>query len=317
MTVGADYLRDYLMSYQFTDNANYIMHTADAFGQFDWNPTERLNVIAGLRFDYFSDSNVRHLSPHLGMMYKIGNCSLRGSYSQGFRSPTLKEMYMVFNMANMMMIYGNPDLKSETSHNFSLSAEYTKNRYNFSVTGYYNLVHNRINTVYSDDPKGQIYTNTEKVDIAGVDANISAKYPCGLGFRMSYTYIHEFMRDGQKKFTDTRPHTATVRVDWGENLDKVDFNYSLNGRILSEVKTNVYNDSFNNPAAGSSAVTYPGYMIWDLTFSVGVFKGVNMNLAINNLFNYVPDYYYFNSPTTTGANLTLGLSLDIDRFFKK
>ena len=33
------------------------------------------------------------------------------------------------------------------------------------------------------------------------------------------------------------------------------------------------------------------YMIWDLTFSVGVFKGVNMNLAINNLFNYVPDYY--------------------------
>ncbi len=38
---------------------------------------------------------------------------------------------MVFNMANMMMIYGNPDLKSETSHNFSLSAEYTKNRYNF------------------------------------------------------------------------------------------------------------------------------------------------------------------------------------------
>ena len=244
LTVGADYLRDYLMSYQFTDNANYIMHTADAFGQFDWNPTERLNVIAGLRFDYFSDSNVRHLSPHLGMMYKIGNCSLRGSYSQGFRSPTLKEMYMVFNMANMMMIYGNPDL-------------------------------------------------------------------------MSYTYIHEFMRDGQKKFTDTRPHTATVRVDWGENLDKVDFNYSLNGRILSEVKTNVYNDSFNNPAAGSTAVTYPGYMIWDLTFSVGVFKGVNMNLAINNLFNYVPDYYYFNSPTTTGANLTLGLSLDIDRFFKK
>ncbi len=38
LTVGADYLRDYLMSYQFTDNANYIMHTADAFGQFDWNP---------------------------------------------------------------------------------------------------------------------------------------------------------------------------------------------------------------------------------------------------------------------------------------
>ena len=140
LTVGADYLRDYLMSYQFTDNADHTMHTADAFGQFDWNPTERLNVIAGLRFDYFSDSNVRHLSPHLGMMYKIGNCSLRGSYSQGFRSPTLKEMYMVFNMANMMMIYGNPDLKSETSNNFSVSAEYTKSRYNFYIIIWYTIV---------------------------------------------------------------------------------------------------------------------------------------------------------------------------------
>lgn len=317
LTVGADYLRDYLMSYQFTDNADHTMHTADAFGQFDWNPTERLNVIAGLRFDYFSDSNVRHLSPHLGMMYKIGNCSLRGSYSQGFRSPTLKEMYMVFNMANMMMIYGNPDLKSETSHNFSVSAEYTKSRYNFSITGYYNLVHNRINTVYSEDPKGQIYTNTDKMDIAGIDANVSAKYPCGLGYRLSYTYIHEFMRDGQKKFTDTRPHTATVRIDWGKTLNKVDFNYSLNGRLLSKVKTNIYNDSFNNPSAGSQAVEYPGYMIWDFTFSLGIIKGINMNLAVNNLFDYVPDYYYFNSPTTTGTNLTLGLSLDIDRLFKK
>ena len=51
--------------------------------------------------------------------------------AQGFRSPTLKEMHMNFYMANTMMIYGNPDLEPETSHNFSLSGEYTKNRYNF------------------------------------------------------------------------------------------------------------------------------------------------------------------------------------------
>ena len=80
------------------------MHSADAFGQFDWNPTEHFNVISGVRFDYFSQSNVRHISPHIGLMYKIANCSLRGSYSQGFRSPTLKEMYMNFDMANAMMV---------------------------------------------------------------------------------------------------------------------------------------------------------------------------------------------------------------------
>ena len=41
-------------------------------------------------------------------MYKIGNCSLRGSYAGGFRAPTLKEMYMNFDMASIFMIYGNP-----------------------------------------------------------------------------------------------------------------------------------------------------------------------------------------------------------------
>ncbi len=105
---------------------------------------------------------------------------------------------MVFNMANMMMIYGNPDLKSEQAIISLYLPNIPRVVIIFSITGYYNLVHNRINTVYSEDPKGQIYTNTDKMDIAGIDANVSAKYPCGLGYRLSYTYIHEFMRDGQK-----------------------------------------------------------------------------------------------------------------------
>lgn len=57
------------------------------------------------------------------------------------------------------MIYGNPDLKPETSHNFSLSAEYMKGRYNLTVTGFYNVVDNRITTAWSEALKGQVYTN--------------------------------------------------------------------------------------------------------------------------------------------------------------
>ncbi|EJW99506.1 TonB-dependent receptor [gut metagenome] len=99
LTVGSDYMRDYLMSYQFTDGGSYTQHTADAFAQFDWNPHKKFNLITGLRFDYFSEAELSHLSPKLGLMYKLGNCSLRGSYAGGFRAPTLKEMYMNFYMA--------------------------------------------------------------------------------------------------------------------------------------------------------------------------------------------------------------------------
>lgn len=318
LTVGAEYMRDYLLSYQFANNGSYTMHSADAFAQFDWNPTEHFNVIGGLRYDYFSESDVQRLSPHLGLMYKISKCSLRASYSQGFRSPTLKEMYMNFDMANAMMIYGNPDLKSETSHNFSLSAEYTKSRYNFSATGYYNLVNNRIDLASFRDADGrwaQLYTNTEKVDIAGIDLNASAKYPCGLGLRLSYGYIHEFMRDNQVRLSATRPHSATARIEYGKSWKSYNFNLSLDGRALSKVETNKYTG--NNPDEGIEPVSYPGYTMWNLILTQGVWKGINLNMAVNNLFNYVPGYYDANSPYTTGTNFSIGLSLDVDRFFRK
>ena len=45
-------------------------------------------------------------------------------YAGGFRAPTLKEMYMNFDMAGIQMIYGNPKLKPEKSHNFNLALEH-------------------------------------------------------------------------------------------------------------------------------------------------------------------------------------------------
>ena len=51
LTVGGDYMRDYLMSYQFANNGSKHQYTVDGFAQFDWNPTKYFNVITGLRFD--------------------------------------------------------------------------------------------------------------------------------------------------------------------------------------------------------------------------------------------------------------------------
>ena len=90
LIVGGDYMRDYLMSYQFTNEAgSYAQYTADAFAQFEINPTDFLNITTSLRYDYFSEAKAQNFSPKLGLMYKLGNCSLRGSYAVGFRAPTL------------------------------------------------------------------------------------------------------------------------------------------------------------------------------------------------------------------------------------
>ena len=309
---GGDFMRDYLLSYQFEDGAK-TQYTGDLFGQLDWNPTERLNFVSGLRFDYFSDRGLFHASPKLGAMYKIGNCSLRGSYAGGFRAPTLKEMYMSFNMANIFMIYGNPDLEPEESHNFSLSAEYMTRRYNLTVTGYYNLVDNRITTAWSEALKGQLYTNMAPLQVAGVDLNFSAAYDFGLKYRISYTYTHERIEKGQPMTSSTRPHSATVKIEYGKDWRVYGFDVALTGRLMSAVTSDVYTSLTDYTQ--TERQTYPGYTMWKLSIAQRIWHGIRLNAVIDNLFNYIPDYYNNNTPATIGTTLSLGLSLDLQEIF--
>ena len=90
--------------------------------------------------------------------------TFRANYASGFRAPTLKEMYMHFDMGNMgYMIIGNPDLEPEKSHNFNLAAERTNRirnrgildgRYNFTLVGYCNIFDKRITTIDGGDYQG-------------------------------------------------------------------------------------------------------------------------------------------------------------------
>lgn len=315
LTAGGDYMRDYLMSYQFENNGSHIQHTADAFAQFDWNPHRKFNLIAGLRFDWFSEAKLSHVSPKLGLMYKVGSCSLRGSYAGGFRAPTLKEMYMNFYMGNIFMIYGNPDLKPESSHNFSLSAEYLKGRHNLTVTGFYNIVDDRITTAWNQALGGQVYTNMSRLQVAGVDANASGRYPSGISWRLSYAYTYEHIKKGEPMLSSTRPHAATARFAYDKDWRNYGLSVALSGRWLSKVSTDVYTEMTSYEQTEKQ--TYPGYTIWKLSLTQRVWRGIALTAAVDNLLNYRPDYYYSNSPSTTGTTFSVGLSLDIERMFRK
>ena len=313
LTVGSDCMNDYLMSYQFKDNGSYTQTSADAFAQFDWNITKKLNMIAGVRYDYFSKSDMSQLSPKLALMYKLNDINIRGSYAAGFRSPTLKEMYMNFYMGNIFMIYGNPDLNAEKSHNFSLSGEYRKGRYSFTLTGFYNIVKDRITTAWDKSLGGQVYTNMSRLNITSVDANISARYKCGFSWKASYAYTYEHIKKGEPELSSTRPHTATIRFAYDKDWKNYGFSLTFSGRYLSQMTADVYTDMTSYEEVEKQK--YPGYTMWNLNLSQRVMKGIKVNLAVNNLFNYTPSYYYYNSPYTTGTTFTAGVSINVNTLF--
>lgn len=314
LTAGADFMHDYLLTYQFVNGETHAQSSVDAFVQFDYNPLSWLNIVASIRDDYFSESDNNALTARLATMFKFKRFSVRASYAGGFRAPTLKEMYMNFDMAGIQMIYGNPDLKPEKSHNFNIALEYSgqlrksflAGSYSVTATGYYNWYESRITT--TDFPgdatreEGAVYCNENGVHVYGADFSVRYRALCGLGLQLNYNYLRTGGQTVDSQFSQPRPHSMTWRLDYDNRICSVYRIYAgISGRYLAKPKSNYATDG--------------AYSLWKFTLQQYVWKGISLNFVINNLFNYRPKVFYWNSAPTTGRTWSLGLSLDINDFF--
>ncbi len=315
-TFGGDAMNDYLKSYQFSaDNDHHSQQTADIFAQADWTIDNHWNIVAGLRADYFSHHGWE-IAPKLAAMYKIKNINLRASYSKGFRAPTLKEMYMDFNMANVFNIYGNDQLRSERTNSFSLSAEYLKKYYCIVLTGYYNIIDNEITTLWDNSLEGgrgaMKYQNVEGTDLTGIDLTLMARFPSGINAKVCYSLFHEFPHKGVPATSDSRPHTLTLQLDYLKKWKHYTINPVINGRVLSRAHFNTINSTYD----GYEPTLAKEYTIWKFSLLQKFYDAVTLTTTIDNIFNYRPRRYQYNSPFTLGTTFSVGLAVDVEKIVK-
>ncbi len=313
LLVGADYMHDYLTTYQFIDNASHSQNNFDGYAQFDWNITEKLNIVGSIRYDYFSASAQKALTERIAVVYKEPWMTFRANYASGFRAPTLKEMYMHFDMGNMgYMIIGNPDLKPEKSNNFNVAFERTNRirnsgfwdgRYNFTLMGYCNIFDRRITTIGStyEGKESALYWNEEGITVWGVDFCMGHIWDCGVSLRINYSWMHETGNVYFSQFTQPRSHSMTWRIGYDHRFSR---HYALDAALSGR--------SLGKPQSGRTDVDQ-GYTIWKLMLQHHIWRGINLNTAIDNLFNYKPKSYYYCSPLTTGTSFSIGLSIDLDK----
>ncbi len=307
LTAGGDWLDDYLMSYEF-DSGSYSQTNLDTYVQWDWHPSNNVWLVPALRYDWFSASRANRISPKLSVLWRPGkgNCYLRMNYAAGFRAPTLKELYMNFDMAGIFHVYGNPDLKSETSHNMNVSAEYLKGSRSITVMAFHNIVDNRISYLWSDILAGQQYINLKRVKIYGVDISAMKSFDFGLTFNGEYIFTHENYSKGDLRANPTRPHALTLKTDW-THVWKPDWRFTAtaNFKWMSAVTGDVLS-FFSQEAARTQR--YPAYSMLGLNISQTFPKNFSLGVSIDNLLNYIPDYYYYNSPLTTGIGGSVSLT---------
>ena len=224
LNVGAEYRYDYLKAPMrvgyisanaYTQGTDTISDgtandwTAAVYAQDEWNPVECLNITAGFRLIDNAAFGL-HFTPKVSAMLSLGDIRLRAGWSQGFKSPTTKELSYHYTKqmgASTYYYMGNKDLEAQKSNYWSASAEYRTDDIAVSVTGYVNKLEDMITLVnvsvkeippgatssYTGDGSGAIiprmYKNAEDAKTYGVDVNASWKITKELSIGGNYSYL--------------------------------------------------------------------------------------------------------------------------------
>lgn len=323
LTVGADFGRDYLLTYQFRGDA-HRQFTADGYVQADFHLGAQWEAVATARYDYFSVGHHGRPTTKLTARYHNGSWTLRASYGQGFRAPTLKEKYMNFFLNDIFIIRGHEYLRPEVSHNWQLSADWAHGGTELSASASYNAVRDRITTAEPTAERDVVsglpfvdYVNVPRLAVWSAQFSAGHRRRVGNGMlsgMLQYAFTHEQMPTGGTltPYMPSRPHSATARLAYDQRFSP-DYavGMQLSGRFLSSLSGTEY----NTVTGASRTLHYPAYALLRLALTQQMGTAVRLNLTADNLLNYRPQIYYYNAPLTDGLNLSVGMTLDLDRLF--
>lgn len=318
LTSGLEYLSDELLSDKFsTDNLeNKKAITSVFFIQDDVSINKRLSFIAGGRADYHTVFGV-YISPKLSAMYKFKKLSLRGNYSKGFRSPSLKELYMDWPIA-WFVIKGDENLQPETNNYFSASAEYTKDWLNTSATVYTNFLKNKIDGVWENGQTVYQYVNVSEATINGVEFLAKIKFLKHFLLRGAYSFLHDERPQGELP-SSASPHSGNLGLSYHYTKKRYDLNVNLTSIIIG-AKDYAVKEFINyqgQNVEGIYSVHFDAYSIWKLAVSQKIINGINLTLGIDNIFDYTADIVSFNSSTSPGRRLFVSLKIEVDKIVNK
>jgi outer membrane receptor for ferrienterochelin and colicins len=312
LTVGAEYVAENLTAarnkIEDRTNTDYIM-----YAQEDIQLGEKFDIIGGARALHNSQYGW-HFTPQVSAMYKIWNFNLRGNYSLGYKTPTLKEKYMDFKMpvpGPPMYLRGNPDLEPETSTYTSLSAEYTRQGVSFSVSAYRNNIVNMIseNDKPTVKPGGILeyqYLNYGEVLLKGIDIILRTKIVKSLYFNGAVTFSKKYDQIEDKEFDNARNFSGKFNLDY--NLTSGDY------RLDANIQSNVYGGKTINLMDEITRKVAPveleNFSLWKLTTTHTFKSRYYLKFGVDNILDYIDPSGGYNTGTP-GRTLFFGVGLNI------
>jgi len=329
-------------AYELLDNAYYRdkknMTNYFAYGQADWQLSQRLNITAGGRYDYH-DKYGSKLSPGIGFSYQpIPQLKLRGAVGTGFKTPNFQQLYMVFtNVQTGYTVFGSEEfwrelktlqdagkiisvypaasqigqLRPERSVSYSGGFVFNPlNALKLDVNVFYNDMRNFINAepVAQKTNTQQIfsYVNVAKAYTAGTEIGLSWKASEVLNFSAGYQLLYAVDKgvvDSIKNGTGLYAmiYDGVTRPRRSTRADY--FGMSNRSRHMANIKVSY--EHVKTGITGSLRLNYRS--------KYGFTERNQSNLFIDQYDTFVPAYFLFNvAVQKTFYNKHLQLQLTAD-----
>lgn len=283
LSLGGEIRHEHLKHYMLKDGGSETAYIGSVYVQEDWKVCPFLQLVAGVRADKAQDY-APHLTPKVSLLYRpVQGVTLRTNYSHGYRPPTLKERFQEFNMANIMYILGNPDLRPETSRQLSGSLELEHGRTHFTLSAYHNRYHNYIGYAYKGSDALQ-YINTDDRKTTGVEISLRHRPVKEMLLMATYNFVNDYNERNGRNVSTIRPHAVTFCASYRRKINKdIVGNVAFNGHWGARFATYYY-DSSKKIYEKS---TYDGRTHCSLQCSAQMpRRGLTLGFMIDNLFDY-------------------------------
>ena len=329
---GAEYRYDYLDAPDRTETGTASDWTSALYVQDEFDKLGWFNLTAGLRLVGNRNFGVR-LTPKVSTMFSAGDFRFRLGWSQGFKTPTVKELYYrylhVMGSSTFFNI-GNTSLNPQTSNYWSANIEYRGRKLTASVTGYLNRLDNMIALV--NVPVGEIPTGVTTAYLGDGSNNVQARMyknmddarTYGVDVTLSYQVMKELTLTSAYSWLNTEANLYDVSKDKMNSvtIDGTAHHKWSASAMYSHTFSKLYKLGINLSTRGSSTRFYQNnrngkpWQIWRINTTHDLGKPgkaltYRLELGVDNIFNYVdctmrPYHLGNNTPGTTVYG-TLGI----------
>lgn len=342
LNAGAEYRYDYLKAPERTETGTASDQTAALYVQDEFNMLQWLNITAGLRLVDNRSFGLR-LTPKISAMLSVGDFRFRLGWSQGFKTPTVKELhyrYLHVMGSSTFFNIGNTNLDPQISNYYSANIEYRGRNFTASVTGYLNKLDNMIALV--NVSPGEIPAGITNAYLGDGSTNVQARMyknmddarTCGLDFTLSYKVMKGLTLNAAYSYLDTKAHLYDEKT---ERMNTVVIDGTAHHKWnASAMYSHTFSPSYalgiSLSTRGSSTRYYQNngngkaYQIWRINTTHDLGKqdkmlAYRLEAGVDNIFNFVDrtmrPYHLGNNTSGTTVYGTFSIKFNYGKRVKK